>query len=122
LEEFIKNGFRKSKNSSIVIVAESELTGGAMHYAERVKNEYPQYDVRVTILGHLQRGGSPTAHDRILASRLGAAAIDALLEGQRNVMVGVRNNEVVYVPLSEAIRSDKPFDRKLIKVLDELSI
>ena len=63
LEEFIKNGFRKSKNSSIVLVAESELTGGAMHYAERVKNEYPQYDVRVTILGHLQRGGSPTAHD-----------------------------------------------------------
>ena len=64
LEEFIKSGFRKSKNSSIVLVAESELTGGAMHYAERVKNEYPQYDVRVTILGHLQRGGSPTAHDR----------------------------------------------------------
>ena len=58
---------------------ESELTGGAMHYAERVKNEYPQYDVRVTILGHLQRGGSPTAHDRILASRLGAAAIDAIM-------------------------------------------
>ena len=58
LEEFIKNGFRKSKNSSIVLVAESEITGGAMHYAERVKNEYPQYDVRVTILGHLQRGGS----------------------------------------------------------------
>ena len=85
LEEFIKNGFRKSKNSSIVLVAESELTGGAMHYAERVKNEYPQYDVRVTILGHLQRGGSPTAHDRILASRLGAAAVDAIMEGQRNV-------------------------------------
>ena len=67
LEEFIKNGFRKSKSSSIVLVAESEITGGAMHYAERVKNEYPQYDVRVTILGHLQRGGSPTAHDRIIA-------------------------------------------------------
>ena len=62
LEEFIKNGFRKSKNSSIVLVAESELTGGAMHYAERVKKEYPQYEVRVTILGHVQRGGSPTAH------------------------------------------------------------
>ena len=70
LEEFIKNGFRKSKSSSIVLVAESEITGGAMHYAERVKNEYPQYDVRVTILGHLQRGGKPTAHDRIIASRM----------------------------------------------------
>ena len=95
LEEFIKSGFRKSKNSSIVLVAESELTGGAMHYAERVKNEYPQYDVRVTILGHLQRGGSPTAHDRILASRLGAAAIDAIMEDQRNVMIGIEHDEIV---------------------------
>ena len=80
LEEFIEHGFRKSKSSSIVLVAESELTGGAMHYAERVKNEYPQYDVRVTILGHLQRGGRPTAHDRIIASRMGVASIQALLE------------------------------------------
>lgn len=89
LEEFIKNGFRKSKSSSIVLVAESEITGGAMHYAERVKNEYPQYDVRVTILGHLQRGGKPTAHDRIIASRMGVASIQALMEGQRNVMIGI---------------------------------
>lgn len=111
LEEFIKNGFRKSKNSSIVLVAESELTGGAMHYAERVKNEYPQYDVRVTILGHLQRGGSPTAHDRILASRLGAAAIDAIMEDQRNVMIGIEHDEIVYVPFSKAIKNDKPVKR-----------
>lgn len=122
LEEFIKNGFRKSKNSSIVLVAESELTGGAMHYAERVKKEYPQYEVRVTILGHLQRGGSPTAHDRILASRLGAAAIDALLEDQRNVMIGIENDEVVYVPFSKAIKNDKPLKPELINVLHELSI
>ena len=122
LEEFIKNGFRKSKNSSIVLVAESELTGGAMHYAERVKNEYPQYDVRVTILGHLQRGGSPTAHDRILASRLGAAAIDAIMEGQRNVMIGIDHDEVVYVPFIKAIKKNKPIQRELMNVLRELSI
>ena len=122
LEEFIKNGFRKSKNSSIVLVAESELTGGAMHYAERVKNEYPQYDVRVTILGHLQRGGSPTAHDRILASRLGAAAIDAIMEDQRNVMIGIEHDEIVYVPFSKAIKNDKPIKRDLVTVLKELSI
>ena len=122
LEEFIKNGFRKSKNSSIVIVAESELTGGAMHFAERVKNEYPQYDVRVTILGHLQRGGSPTAHDRILASRLGAAAIDAIMEGQRNVMIGIEHDEVVYVPFTKAIKNDKPIKKDLVNVLRELSI
>ena len=93
-----------------------------MHYAERVKKEYPQYDVRVTILGHLQRGGSPSAYDRILASRLGAGAIDAILEGQRNVMIGIHNDEVVYVPFSEAIKKDKPLDKSLIKVLDELCI
>lgn len=122
LEEFIKNGFRKSKNSSIVLVAESELTGGAMHYAERVKNEYPQYDVRVSILGHLQRGGSPTANDRILASRLGAASIEALLEGQRNVMIGIEHDQVVYVPFTKAIKNDKPIDRGLVGVLKELSI
>ena len=122
LEEFINNGFRKSKNSSIVLVAESEITGGAMHYAERVKNEYPQYDVRVTILGHLQRGGRPTAHDRIIASRMGVASIQALMEGQRNVMIGIENDQIVYVPFAKAIKNDKPIDRELVNVLHELSI
>lgn len=122
LQELISNGFRKSKSSSIVLVAESEITGGAMHYAERVKNEFPQYDVRVSILGHVQRGGRPTAHDRILASRMGVAAIDALMEGQRNVMIGIQNNEVVYVPFTRAIKNDKRIDMELVRVLRELSI
>lgn len=122
LEELIKNGFRKSKNSSIVLVAESPITGGAMALAERVKNEYPQYDVRVTILGHLQRGGSPTAVDRILASRMGAAAIDALLDDQRNVMIGISNDEIVYVPFAKAIKNDKPINRDLLNTLRRLSI
>ena len=122
LAELIEHGFRKSKNSSIVLVAESPVTGGAMGLAERVKNEYPQYDVCVSILGHLQRGGSPTAVDRILASRLGAAAIDALMEDQRNVMVGIRNDEIVYVPFFKAIKYDKPVDRTLLQTLRTLSI
>lgn len=122
LEELIKSGFRKSKNSSIVLVAESEITGGAMHYAERVKNEYPGYDVRVVILGHIQRGGSPTAYDRILASRLGNSAVEALLDGQRNVMIGIDNDKVVTVPFSKAIKNDKPLDRELLQVLRNLSI
>ena len=121
LEHFIGRGIRKSKNSSIVIVSESPKCG-AMFYAERVKKEYPQYDVRVSILGHLQRGGSPTARDRILATRLGAGVIDALMDGQRNVMIGIRNDEVIYVPFADAIRSDKPMNKNLIKVLDQLSI
>lgn len=122
LEELINNGFRKSKNSSIVLVAESELTGGAMGMAERVKKEYPGYDVRVTILGHIQRGGSPTASDRILASRMGAAAIDALLDDQRNVMIGIEDDEIVYVPFAKAIKKNKPINRELLNTLRILSI
>ena len=122
LEQFISRGFRKSKNSSIVIVSESPKDGGAMYYAERVRKEYPQYDVRVTILGHLQRGGTPTAFDRILASRLGYASIEALKEGQRNVMVGIHDDEIVYVPIDRAVKKDKPIDRELINVLGVLSI
>ncbi|MBF1532697.1 6-phosphofructokinase [Segatella salivae] len=121
LAQFMERGIRKSKRSCIVIVSESPKCG-AIYYADRVKKEFPQFDVRISILGHLQRGGRPTARDRILASCTGVGAIDAIMQGQRNIMVGVRNNEVVYVPLSEAIRSDKPFDRNLIKVLNELSI
>ena len=122
LGEFIQHGFRKSKNSSIVLVAESELTGGAMGLAERVKNEFPQYDVRVTILGHIQRGGSPTATDRILASRMGEAAIYALLEDQRNVMIGIQNDELVYIPFSKAIKNQKPIKHELLNTLKTLSI
>jgi 6-phosphofructokinase 1 len=120
LAAFIGRGIRKSKNSSIVIVSEKD--GGAMHYAERVRQEYPEYQVKVSILGHLQRGGSPTAQDRILASRLGVAAIDALKEGQRNVMVGIKNDQIVYVPISRAVHYNKPIDKELINVLSILSI
>ena len=121
LARFMERGIRKSKKSCIVVVSESPKCG-AMYYADRVKKEFPNFDVRVSILGHLQRGGRPSARDRILASRTGYGAIEAIMQGQRNIMVGVRNKEVVYVPLSEAIRSDKPFDKKLIKILDVLSI
>lgn len=120
LANYINRGIRKSKNSSIVLVSEKD--GGAMHYAERVRKEYPQYDVRVSILGHLQRGGTPTAFDRILASRLGVAAIQALQEGQRNVMVGIKDDKIVYVPITRAIKWDKPIDKELINVLGILSI
>lgn len=122
LSELIESGFRKSKNSSIVLVAESELTGGAMGLAERVHNEYPAYDVRVTILGHIQRGGSPSASDRILASRMGEAAINALLDGQRNVMIGIQNDDLVYIPFSKAIKNQKPINRDLLNTLKILSI
>ncbi len=122
LEELIRNGFRKSKNSSIVIVAESEITGGANGLAERMHKEHPEYDVRVTILGHIQRGGSPTAYDRILASRMGVAAIDALLDEQRSIMIGIVNDVIVHVPFTKAIKDDKPVNENLLGVIQILSI
>lgn len=121
LKTFIGHGIRKSKNSSIVIVSESPECG-AEHYAERVRHEYPEYDVRVSILGHLQRGGSPTAADRILATALGAAAVGALLDDQRNVMMGMRNGDVVYIPFRDAIRPDKGVDKRLVSLLRETAI
>lgn len=122
LAELIEQGFRKSKNSSMVLVTESEITGGAIQLAERVQKEYPWYDVRVTILGHLQRGGSPTAQDRILASRMGIASIQALLENQRNVMIGIRENEIVYVPFKRAIKKDREISNEMLEVLRISSI
>lgn len=122
LDELIRNGFRKSKNSSIVIVSESDVTGGAYGLAERMRREHPEYDVRVSILGHIQRGGSPSAYDRIVASRMGVAAIDALMDGLRNIMIGIVNNEMVHVPLAKAIKDDKPVNENLIGVLQILSI
>ena len=113
LATFIGRGVRESKKDG---------TGGARYYADRLVHEYPEFEARVTILGHLQRGGIPTAQDRILASRLGVAAIEALKDGQRNIMVGVKNDQIVYVPFNKAIRIDKPIDRELINVLNVLSI
>ena len=122
LAELINHGFRKSKNSAIVIVAENPKTGGATALAQRVKKEFPQYDARVTILGHIQRGGSPTAVDRILASRMGEAAIEAILDGQRNVMIGIRNGQIVYVPFAKAVKHNKGIDRGALDLVKILSI
>ncbi len=122
LAELINHGFRKSKNSAIVLVAENPATGGAMGLARRVKEEFPEFDARVTILGHIQRGGAPTAIDRILASRMGEAAIEALMEGQRNVMIGIKNGQMVYVPFPKAVRHDKTIDRVSLDLVKILSI
>ncbi len=107
IEAAIGQGRRKSKNSSIVLVQEHAIEGGANAVAKLIADAHPEYSPRVTILGHLQRGGSPTADDRILASRMGIAAVQALLEEQRSIMVGIQNDEIVYVPLIKAIKEKK---------------
>lgn len=122
IEEAIGQGRRKSKNSSIVLVQEHAIEGGAQTVAKQLEQVHPEYNTRVTILGHLQRGGSPTAYDRIIASRMGMAAVQALFEEQRSIMIGIRNDEIVYVPLSKAIREKKDVKADKWAAMQVLSI
>ena len=122
LSKFIAEGYSKKKNSSIVFVAEGNKKQNIFELAKSVENEHPEYDVRITILGHIQRGGRPSALDRVLASRLGVAAIDALLDDQTNVMVGVMHDKVVQTPFNKAIKNEKPVNMSLIDISHILSI
>lgn len=122
IEAAIGQGKRKSKNSSIVLVQEHAIEGGAQAVAKMMEEAHPEFSSRVTILGHLQRGGSPTASDRILASRMGIAAVQALLEDQRNIMVGLQEDEIVYVPLSKAIKQKKDVNDEKWAAMQVLSI
>jgi 6-phosphofructokinase 1 len=110
-----------SKSSSIVVVAEGDEEGGAFDVARKVKARHDHYDIRVSVLGHLQRGGAPTVNDRILASRLGVAAVEHLLNGTRSAMIGVVNGAVVATPFSQAIKGGKVPDPELYRVLGILA-
>ena len=118
----LERGEESNKTSSIVIVAEGDANGGAMEIAAKVHSRYDKYDTRVTVLGHIQRGGDPSCYDRVLASRMGVGAVEALLAGQTAVMAGIVNDEVVYTPFAEAInRKSKGLDEEL-RVAQILSI
>ena len=113
---------RSGKTSSIVVVAEGDQIGkNITDLASKLQKDLPQYGVKVTVLGHIQRGGSPSCHDRVLASRLGVGAIDALLEGKTNIMVGIQNSKIAHVPFEEAINIKKEFDHDLVRVADIIS-
>ena len=111
-----------TKSSSIVVVAEGDEEGGAFEIARQVKEQCPGRDIRVTILGHVQRGGPPTVTDRILASRLGIAAVEALLAGARDQMAGVINGEVRLTPFTEAVGKRKELGWELMRALSILAI
>ena len=111
---------KKLKSSAIIIVAEGEEEGGAFSLAEKIKDA-AGYDYRVCVLGHIQRGGSPTARDRLLASRLGVAAVEALLEGQSNVMVGEIHGRIACTPLKDAWQNRKVVDNDLWRLSSILS-
>ena len=122
LQQYVNEEYDPNHSSGIVIVAEGDEGGGAYKIAEKVSREHPEFDIRVSVLGHIQRGGSPTAYDREAACRLGVAAVDALLDDQRNVMMGIQNDQIVYVPFSKAIKNDKPINRDLLNTLRVSSI
>jgi 6-phosphofructokinase 1 len=110
----------KKKKSSIIMVAEGDEDGGAIAIAKIIKGEFPELDIRTTILGHIQRGGSPSASDRVTASRMGAAAIEALLDDQKSIMIGMVNNDIVHVPLSKTVKLHKDVDRDLLRLAEIL--
>jgi 6-phosphofructokinase 1 len=123
LLESLKRSKRSGKSSSIVVVSEGDKIGkNVFELANYVEENLPQYEVRVSVLGHMQRGGSPSCFDRVLASRLGVKAVELLLDGQTNVMVGIINNEVVTTDLENAIKEHHEINMELLRVSDIMSI
>ncbi len=115
-------GGRKDKSSKIVIVSEHDDAGGAFAIAEKVKAKLPYYDTRVTILGHIQRGGNPSCMDRVNASRMGFAAVEALLEGRSGEMAGIVNKQVCFTPFEKAVKHLEELDQSLLRMVEILSL
>ena len=123
LLESLSRSKKSGKSSSIVVVSEGDQIGkNIFELAHYIEENLKEYEVRVTVLGHIQRGGSPSCYDRVLASRLGVGAIDTLLRGETNVMIGIVHNKVIAVPFSEAIKGNNEIDEDLIRVADIISI
>lgn len=117
----LKDSLHRRKTSSIVMVAEGDDGGGAYKIAQEVKKRF-DYDIRVTVLGHIQRGGNPSAKDRIMATRFGAVAVEALLNGETNKMTGWNGHEVILVDLQKAVKQESPLDKNLLRYKEFLSL
>jgi len=113
---------RKDKTSRIVIAAEGDDAGGAFEIGRRVTERFPHYDTRISILGHIQRGGKPTCMDRVLASRVGVAAVEALRDGHRNEMIGIIHNDISYTPFDQAIKHNIEINANFLKIVEILSL
>ncbi|UTW68052.1 6-phosphofructokinase [bacterium SCSIO 12643] len=122
LVETLKESHASKKTSNIVIVAEGEQEGGAYEIAEKTKKVFPEYDVKVTVLGHIQRGGAPSYFDRVIATRMGVKAIEVLMLGRSNVMVGIENNHIVTTSLKDAIKQHPSLNPELLNVAQIASI
>lgn len=123
LLEKLKRTKASGKSSCIVIVAEGDKTGkNVFELSDYVEEHLPEYDVRVSVIGHIQRGGSPSCFDRVLASRSGVAAVEALLKGEKNIMIGLRNDQIIYTALEKAVKGENKIDEELIRISDILTI
>lgn len=123
LLDSLKRSEKSGKSSSIVVVAEGDKTGkNVFEIASYIEKNMPKYEVRVSVMGHMQRGGSPSCFDRVLASRMGVYAVEKLLSGESNSMIGIINNEMTLCPLEKAIKGKSEINKNLIRVSDILSI
>jgi len=122
LKKFLDKGYKNKETSGIVMVAEGDEAGGAIKLAEEVRKSHPDLDVRVSILGHIQRGGSPTAKDRVNATKMGVAAIDALIDDQKSIMIGLDNEKIVHVPFNKAVKLNHTIDTNLLDIQKLLNI
>jgi 6-phosphofructokinase 1 len=122
LKKFLDKGYKNKETSGVVIVAEGDEVGGALKLAEEVGKSHPDLDVRVSILGHIQRGGSPTAKDRVNATKMGVAAIDALLDDQKSIMIGLNNEKIVHVPFNKTVKLNHNIDTNLLEIQKLLNI
>jgi 6-phosphofructokinase 1 len=118
----IKKGGSERKTSNIVIVSEGNKNGNAQQLADFVKQNDDSFDVKVAVLGHMQRGGTPTVYDRFIASRMGVAGVEALLEGKKNVMAGIVNDKIKFTDFEKAVKEHNRINDELLKVIDVLSI
>ena len=122
LLESLEKSKSSGKSSSIVVIAEGDKMGKSVfELKDYVEANLPEYDVRVSVLGHMQRGGSPSCFDRVLASRLGVKAVESLLEGKTNFMVGILGDKIMLTPLEQAIKGQSEIDLELVKVSDIVS-
>ena len=123
LLESLSRSEKSGKSSSIVVIAEGDKTGkNVFEIAEYVEKNMPNYEVHVSVLGHMQRGGRPSCFDRVLASRMGVQAIESLKEGKSNVMVGLKEDEMILTPLDKAIKGKSEINKNLVRVSDILSL